>query len=127
VPTPVSSPTRRTAKPSKKSAAKAAANYRVKRSVIHGRGVFAERELRRSDWIGTFEGVPTTRDGTHVLWTFEEDGTEHGVRGTSGLRFLNHSSRPNAEFRDLELHALRRIRVEEEITIHYGDAWEDVD
>ena len=44
----------------------------------------------------------------------------------SGLRFLNHASKPNAEFDGDRLYARRVIRKDEEITFHYGEEWEDV-
>ena len=62
-----------------------------------------------------------------MLWVIDEAGGEKGIRGKTGLRFLNHSARPNAEFRGTELYALRNIRLGQEITLHYGDAWDEVD
>ena len=78
-------------------------------------------------YIATFEGRPTERDGMHVLWVLEWDGTEVGIEGRNALRFLNHSSRPNAEFLGPDLHATRNIQPGQEITFHYGDEWDDVD
>jgi SET domain-containing protein len=99
----------------------------VKESSVHGRGLFATRRLRKEAFIATFEGTLTTRDGTHVLWVLAEDGSEYGIRGENELRFLNHSSRPNAEFRGADLYAVRNIQPGDEIKIHYGDDWDDVD
>ncbi len=99
----------------------------VRRSSIHGRGVFATKRIRRGSRIGVFEGVPTTRDGAYVLWVLGEDDEFRGIRGTSSLRFLNHSNDPNAEFFADELFALRAISPDEEITCHYGEAWESED
>lgn len=96
---------------------------RVRRSRIHGRGVFATSRIRRGSRIGRFEGTPTDRDGAYVLWVLGEDDVFRGIRGTTPLRFLNHSSTPNAEFREDELYALRTIEPGEEITCHYGEAW----
>jgi uncharacterized protein len=99
----------------------------VRVSPIHGRGVFARRRVRRGGPIATFEGRPTRRDGIYVLWIIDEDDHEVGVEGKNELRFLNHSSEPNAEFIGLELYALRNIQPGCEVTIHYGDEWRDVD
>ena len=96
-------------------------------SPIHGKGVFARKRLRRGGYIATFEGRPTRRDGLYVLWVLDENDREVGVEGRNELRFLNHSSRPNAEFLGLDLHAIRNIQLGQEVTIHYGDAWRDVD
>lgn len=96
----------------------------VGRSPIHGKGVFARRRLRKGGYIGTFEGRPTRSDGIYVLWVFDEDDREVGIEGRNGLRFLNHSAAPNAEFLGLDLHATRNIQPGHEVTIHYGEAWE---
>jgi SET domain-containing protein len=95
-------------------------------SPVHGRGLFARQRFRPDAFIGRFEGTPTTRDGEHVLWVLDEHGRHRGVRGRNALRFLNHSRRPNAEFRGDELYALRNIQPGREIFIHYGDDWEDL-
>jgi len=101
----------------------------VRVSPIHGRGVFALRRLRAGGHIATFEGRPTQRDGIHVLWISEDDDgdREIGIEGRNELRYLNHSVNPNAEFLGLELYATRNIQPGHEVTIHYGEAWEDVD
>jgi hypothetical protein len=83
--------------------------------------------MRRHEYIATFGGTRTAENGPHVLWVIDERGNETGIRGNTGLRFLNHSSRPNAEFRGTELYALRNIRLGQEITLHYGDDWIEVD
>jgi len=99
----------------------------TRRSPVHGRGVFARRRFRPGAWIGRFEGIATRRDGEHVLWLLDDDGTAEGLLVTNELRFLNHSSRPNAEIDGLDLVALRNIQAGREIRIHYGDEWDDVD
>lgn len=96
-------------------------------SPIHGRGLFACRRLRNGAYIATFEGEPTDQDGMHVLWVTDEDGLQQGIEGKNALRFLNHSLDPNAEFRGANLHATRNIQAGHEITIHYGEEWEDTE
>ena len=100
---------------------------RVARSPRHGRGVFALRRFQPGRRIGRFEGRPTRRDGTHVLWIVDDDGRAEGMRVTNALRFLNHSSDPNAEIDGLDLYALHNIQPGSEILIHYGPDWEDID
>ena len=101
--------------------------YYTGASSIHGKGVFAGRDFVEGDLIGVFEGEETGEDGEHVLWIDdEESGRIYGLRGTNDLRFVNHSSRPNAEFDGERLIALSAIHTDEEITFHYGDAWNDV-
>ena len=101
-------------------------SYYTGPSLIHGKGVFAARRITRGELIGMYIGTPTERDGTHVLWVEEEDGSMGGVRGMNGLRFLNHCGRPNAGFDGDRLYALSAIRKDQEITIHYGEEWEGV-
>ena len=95
-------------------------------SRIHGKGVFATSFIKRGERIGRYVSRKTNRDGMYVLWL--EKGDEwKGYNGYGRLRFLNHSSKPNAEMRDLDCYAIRRIRQGEEVTFHYGDDWDDVD
>ncbi len=98
--------------------------YSVKRSSIHGRGLFAARRICSHAQIGIYEGPATTRDGRYVLWYPDEEGRECAIRGTNSLRFVNHSLAPNAEFQGAELFAIGTIEPGAEITIHYGDDWE---
>ena len=93
----------------------------VRKSGIHGKGVYAIEPIKQGIQIGTYHGEITEEDSTYVLWVTDEDGKEYGVNGTSDLKFLNHSHQPNAEFDGEELHALRTIKPDEEITFHYGE------
>ncbi len=99
----------------------------VQKSSVHGRGLFARTRIRKGSYIGTFEGRATQRDGEHVLWLFEADGRASGLRVENELRFLNHSSRPNAELDGRDLFAVRNIQPGREICLHYGDDWENVE
>jgi len=97
----------------------------VRRSPIHGRGLFAAGRITRGALIGVYEGRRTRRNGAYTLWVIEDDGTEWGVSGSTKLRFMNHSPRPNARFHGLEVRAVRNIRPGEEITADYGPYWRD--
>lgn len=94
----------------------------VSESRIHGKGLFASARIRPQVYIGTYQGPRAQRNGKYVLWLEDEQGAQ-GRRGMNKLRYVNHSHRPNAEFRDFELFAVRMIRADEEITVHYGDDW----
>ncbi len=96
----------------------------VAESEIHGKGLFSSERIRPQTYIGTYQGPEAQRNGKYVLWLEDEEGTV-GRRGLNKLRYVNHSRRPNAEFRDFELYALRTIRPDEEITVHYGEDWVD--
>jgi len=99
----------------------------VAKSGIHGKGVFAKRPLSKGEYIGEYTGPIASRDGTYVLWVHEEDGSAYGISGRNSLRYLNHRSSCNAEFDGSELYAIQDIQVDEEITFHYGDEWEDIE
>ena len=101
--------------------------YRVGESPIHGRGLFATHTIADGARIGAYEGPPAEYDSTYVLWVEDDDGVWHGILGENELRYLNHSSRPNAAFEGADLYAMRAIAADEEITIHYGDDWDHVD
>lgn len=105
----------------------AAERVKVGTSSIHGRGLFAAKRIRSGAYVASFEGVITRKNGMHVLWTLDSDGNEVGIEGRNALRFLNHSSDPNAELVGDELHALRNIQRGAELTIHYGEDWEKVE
>jgi SET domain-containing protein len=100
---------------------------KVGRSPLHGRGLFANKRIRKDAYIATFLGDVTTEDGMHVLWALDENDNEVGIRGRNDLRFLNHSRNPNAEFIGTELHATRNIEAESELLIDYGNDWVDID
>lgn len=97
------------------------------KSKIHGKGLFAARDIPRETLIATASGPRVKKDGIHVLWVVQEDGSEVGTRVTNDMRFTNHSSKPNAGFFELELWSLRTIKKDEEITADYGPAWADLD
>jgi hypothetical protein len=97
----------------------------VRESSIHGKGVFAREPIGEGTVIGVYEGPEVERDGIYVLWVERDDGSFYGIEGRNELRYLNHSSNPNADFDDEELCAVRAIASGDEITLHYGDAWGD--
>ncbi len=97
----------------------------VRESPIHGKGVFAKESIGEGTVIGVYEGPEVERDGAYVLWVECDDGSFYGIEGRNELRYLNHSSSPNADFDDEELSAVRAIAPGDEITLHYGDAWAD--
>ncbi len=99
----------------------------VKKSPIHGKGCFAKKKIRKGAYLGSYEGPTVLEDGTYVLWVQKENGGWHLIDGKNDLRWLNHSSKPNAEWDGNKLYALRTIEEGEEITFHYGEDWEDVE
>ena len=89
-------------------------------SPIHGKGLFARTFIPAGTVIGVVQGSPTRTDGDHVLWI----DADKGFHVQCDLRFINHSSNPNAVYYDtLEVCALRDIQAGEEITHNYGADW----
>lgn len=97
--------------------------YFTKKSKIHGTGLFARESVKKGEYMGEYDGPEVKENGSHVLW-IEEDCDEElwiGRDGKNLLRYLNHSTKPLAEFIGFELFALRNIKANEEITIDYGE------
>jgi SET domain-containing protein len=93
-------------------------------SKIHGNGLFAKIGINKGDYIGTYEGPTAKRDGTYVLWVFEDGKSPVGRSGRNLLRYLNHHDEGNAEFDGFDLFALKDIEPHSEITFDYG-GWEE--
>lgn len=85
-------------------------------SDLHGKGMFAEKNIKADISLGALEGYPITKDGTYVLWLTEKKG----LRVTNDFRFINHSSKPNCALTGTEVVTLRKIKPDEELTHDYG-------
>jgi len=105
----------------------------VAESSVHGRGLFARKDIPAGTWIGHYDGPQTSQNGMHVLWMesgIDGDGEGDtrikwiGYDGTNELRFLNHARPPNGEMEGLDLYASCQISAGEEITIDYGEEFE---
>jgi hypothetical protein len=93
----------------------------VRRSGIHGMGVFVKRDVRKGELIARYRGRPVDRNGTYVASHRDASGDESRHEITGPLRFLNHKCRPNAELVGFTLRALQPIRAGHEVTIDYGE------
>jgi SET domain-containing protein len=94
--------------------------YKVKRSHIHGRGLFASEFIPAGTFLGQYAGPEVKRNGAYVLWVEEDDGVWRGIAGRNALRYVNHSTTPNAEFVGPQLHAIEAVAPGAEITVDYG-------
>jgi SET domain-containing protein len=111
--------------------------YTVRRSVIHGRGVFAARSIRKGTTIIEYRGDHTSwaiasrrpdsdPENPHHTFIFElSDGKviDAGLRGNAA-RWINHSCDPNCQaYEDDDgrvfIEACRRIPAGEELTYDY--------
>ncbi len=89
----------------------------IKKSTIHGRGLFAKIKIEEGELIGHISGIWTGKDGAHVLWL----GEKRAFRVHCNLRYINHCTSPNAVYYDTrEVIALHEINAGEEITHDYG-------
>ncbi len=94
--------------------------YIVKQSAIHGKGLFARRDISEGDIIGNIKHKPTKKDGPYVLWVSES----LSVQVECDLKYINHHSQPNAcYYEDMKVVALSNIKKGEEITHDYGEDW----
>jgi len=116
---------------------KPAKPYAVRSSGIHGRGVFATREIRRDERIIEYKGKRSTwdeamerpdsdpDDPAHTFLFEIDDGRviDARVRGNAA-RWINHSCAPNCITQEDErgrvyIEARRRIEPGEELTYDY--------
>jgi SET domain-containing protein len=98
--------------------------FYVDESGIHGKGLFARVTLKKGSYLGTYKGPERTdidNSGPHVLWVETEGGSWLGRDGRNWLRYLNHSTKPCAEFDGFDLFALKNIKPGMELTINYGE------
>ena len=110
--------------------------YRVRRSRIHGRGVFAARKIRRGtriiEYVGErvshaeadrrYEDRPETDNHTFLFTVDSRTVIDAGVGGNEA-RWINHSCNPNCETfiegRRVFIEAIRTIQPGEELSYDY--------
>ncbi len=104
----------------------------VRRSRVHGRGVFAAKPFRNGERIIEYTGqrirwssVPDELDDPRMYYFGIGDGKwviDPSVGGNEA-RWINHSCDPNCTIREsrgrIFIHALRRIRTGEELFYDY--------
>jgi len=109
----------------------------VRCSEVHGRGVFATRELRARQTIGDYSGQRYIDGDSHEDWDggltylfgLSDGTTIDGAQGGNATRHINHACVPNVEAVEwrgpdevlsVSIRALRRIRVGEELFLDYA-------
>ena len=111
--------------------------FAVRRSSIHGKGVFALRRIRKGERIIEYKGERISHaeadrryeaeheaDDPHTfLFTVDDKIVIDAARGGNSSRWINHSCSPNCETEDddgrIYIEALRDIRPGEELTYDY--------
>jgi SET domain-containing protein len=92
---------------------------KVKKSTIHGKGLFSVKKIRKDTVIGKCKVKKTKKSNIYTLWI---KGKPYDVK--CDLRFINHSSKPNvAYYDDFTVVALRDIKKSEELLHNYG--WDE--
>ena len=130
-----------TAKPAASKAAKkapvASRRIQVRRSGVHGKGVFALQDIAEGETIIEYVGEVITwdeaqdrhphdpSDPNHTFYFHvDEDRVIDALYGGNSSRWINHSCDPNceAEVEDgrVFIRALRNIRAGEELFYDYG-------
>jgi hypothetical protein len=118
--------------------------YVVRRSRIHGRGVYATRRIRKGTRIVEYVGERISHEEADERYAYKgpDDGhtflfvvddrvvIDAGVDGNDA-RFINHSCDPNCEpvteGRRIYIEALRTIEPGEELGYLYGLTWTSTD
>jgi SET domain-containing protein len=110
--------------------------YSVRRSAIHGRGVFAAQPIRKGTRIIEYKGrrvdwdwasreyAPVEGEPTHTfLFQLDDGRVIDANQGGNAARWINHSCNPNCEAVEEEgrvyIEALRAIRPGEELGYDY--------
>lgn len=120
-----------------RSTARTRRRFAVRRSSIHGRGVFALAPISKGERIVEYTGDRITSDEADDLYGEEHADSPHTMlyltesglvidathRGSSA-RWINHSCNPNCESSDEDgrvyINALRAIRPGEELSYDYN-------
>ncbi len=107
----------------------------VKHSTVHGKGVFAKRNIKKGELIvqshmaliHVNENLPEVLATLQFPWTDDYDAICLSDVGS----FFNHASQPNAEISDRDFtnliqsfRAKADILESDEITIYYNDAFD---
>lgn len=94
----------------------------VRNSEVHGRGLFASRDIPRNTELGQCKVKRAKGSGPYVLWL--DDEGEERYRVLCDLRFINHNKRANvAYYDDLTVVALKKIKAGDELFHDYGEEW----
>ncbi len=109
----------------------------VRRSGVHGKGVFALAKLKKGEQIIEYKGEVIDwpealrrhphdpSDPNHTFYFHIDDGNVIDAKvGGNAARWINHACKPNCEADEVEgrvfIKALRKIRPGEELFYDYG-------
>ena len=87
----------------------------VKKSKIHGLGLFSTKRIKKNQVIGRCEVIKTKKPNAYTLWIGEKK-----LEVVCNLKYINHAKKPNViYYDDLTVVALRDIKPGEELTHKY--------
>jgi SET domain-containing protein len=87
----------------------------VKKSDIHGRGLFSTKKIRKNTVLGKCKVTKTKISNAYTLWVGEKM-----FDVLCDFKYINHSNEPNIiYYDDLTVIALRNIKSGEELTHKY--------
>lgn len=103
-------------------------NLAIRKSQIHGYGVFACKPFKKGDYIATVMGSRIEyksyfrgQSNRYANWIgYDKD---RWIDPVDEFQYINHSSNPNAGLRGgdpLKAYALRDIGIDDEVTIDYS-------
>lgn len=104
----------------------------VRRSPIHGHGLFATELIPSGTFIGAFEGKMFTHEQMprshpscgYCLWFCGPGKTYVALLPNDDLYYVNHSKNPSCDlYENVLLFAERDIQPGEEVTFDYGPDW----
>ncbi|MDK6203498.1 SET domain-containing protein [Oligella urethralis] len=111
----------------------------VRQSQVHGRGVFAIRDIPKDTLIIEYTGRRISAEEADAMWPVDPDDPYHtfffslssgetidgGTKGNAA-KWINHSCEPNCEAREgkngyrVYIYSLRDIKQGEELSFDYG-------
>lgn len=99
--------------------------YKVGNSPVHGKGLFATRNIGHGKVLGICKTVAPKKselDSPYVLHRLNGSA----VMVVDDLKYINHSAKGNvAYYDDLSVVALKNIKAGQELLHDYGDDWKD--
>ncbi len=101
----------------------------IRESSIHGLGVFAIEDIKKGDVVGVLTGTVCEEPDPHseyVCALEDWEGHYYYIEPFTPFKYLNHSQEANTDWDTPVLLALKNIKAGEEITIDYGEEFEDV-
>lgn len=95
-------------------------SYEVRRSAVHGKGLFARTAIPADAVLGYCKVKPAEEAGLHTLTL----GDGRLVDVCCSLKYINHGRPANViYYDDFSVVALRDIAADEELLHDYGDEW----